>query len=414
MNSKLLDFIKKNPEDWETKINEMKINTYWDDRFPGLCIFKYQIDADFTNPICREARGIIIDTINLKIVCRPFDKFFAYNNPKAAEIDWNSATVFEKIDGTMISVWYYNAKDEKDSKWVISTQRFISADDPNCIVSDRSMTFHELFLKAIHYKSSIFDYLNPDYTYVFELVSPHNQVVIKYDKPAVCYLTTRNNETGKEIDQTKDNNKLNNLLLYKFYQPEKYALSNLDDCIEFLKKMNKNKDNIIDHVDFEGFVVVDKDFNRIKIKTIEWLILHHAFNNGVFSTDKIIPLLIEYDIDIESVIKDNPMYEVFLRYVQFKLAEIKSNLNKVIITAKRLYELYNKDLKLLGSVFSKSKYKPYIFYAIKNSVFDIDILIKEINIRYLIDLIGKYEIGTPDRELYEYLNKQLARTKEKI
>lgn len=102
----LLEFIQNHPNDWEEKLSSdpynLKISR------DGLYVmFKYnQLSSDFSNPIVREARGIIFREDNWKCVRRAFDKFFNYGEPNAAEIDWNTAKVQTKIDGSLISAWF--------------------------------------------------------------------------------------------------------------------------------------------------------------------------------------------------------------------------------------------------------------------------------------------------------------------
>ena len=94
-NSRILDYIKSHPETWEEDINGKLIRTSHDGS--RVC-FKYSSGADFSDPIVCEARGIIIDLDEMDVVCRPFDKFFNVQEQYAAEIDWDTARVLEKID----------------------------------------------------------------------------------------------------------------------------------------------------------------------------------------------------------------------------------------------------------------------------------------------------------------------------
>ena len=104
MKSRILEFIKNNPDTWEEKLNEKFIRT---NHNGDLVCFKYATEADFSDPLVCEARGIIIDVVKLVVVCWPFDKFFNVQEQYAADIDWNSARVLEKIDGSMIKLFWY-------------------------------------------------------------------------------------------------------------------------------------------------------------------------------------------------------------------------------------------------------------------------------------------------------------------
>ena len=73
MKSRILEYIKNNPDNWEQKLNKRAIHTNHRDE---LVCFKYGVEADFSDPLVCEARGIIIDIAEQKVVCWPFDKFF--------------------------------------------------------------------------------------------------------------------------------------------------------------------------------------------------------------------------------------------------------------------------------------------------------------------------------------------------
>lgn len=95
----LLEFIQNHPNDWEEKLSSDPYNLKISRDGPYV-MFKYnQLSSDFSSPIVREARGIIFREDNWKCVRRAFDKFFNYGEPNAAEVDWNTANVQEKLDG---------------------------------------------------------------------------------------------------------------------------------------------------------------------------------------------------------------------------------------------------------------------------------------------------------------------------
>ena len=116
----LLKFIKEN-NNWEYILSQnpycLKIK-----RDDGYIILSYnQIESDFYNPIVRECRGIILEEKTLIPVCVPFYKFGNYGEGYVPNIDWSSARTQEKVDGSLIKVWYHNGK------WRVSTNGTIDA-----------------------------------------------------------------------------------------------------------------------------------------------------------------------------------------------------------------------------------------------------------------------------------------------
>lgn len=99
----------KTPEDLK---EELGINFKRHTKYPNLISFKYnQIESPRNHPIVNECRGLILnEESNWDVVSFPFCRFFNAEEGHAAEIDWNTAVVQEKLDGcfsyeTVIRLW---------------------------------------------------------------------------------------------------------------------------------------------------------------------------------------------------------------------------------------------------------------------------------------------------------------------
>ena len=338
--SKILNFIKENPDNWEELINAKDIAT----KHKGdLVCFKYNsIMSDFSDPIVCESRGIIIDVKNLKVVCWPFDKFFNVQEQYAADIDWSSARVLEKIDGSLIKLYYYNGE------WVFATSSTCDAHDAN--VDRFGKKYYDIIKKAVNYNKIPFDTLDPDYTYMFELVSPESQVVINYKSTALYFLACRNNTTGEEIETS-----------IGIMKPNSYPLNSLEGCMEAVEKLNMGSD-----VTNEGFVVVDKNYHRVKIKSMAYVSLHHIKNAGF--TAKRMSELYAASIDFDELVKEFPGYTREIRFYQWQIAEFEFNVEQMIDYARSLYEEYDHDRKAVALAVKKSKYSYFGFKAIDNEL----------------------------------------------
>ena len=85
-------------------------------------LLKYDmLESDFSEPMVQEARGSIF-TFNKewKCVCHPMDKFFNYGEVYASDIDWETAKVYEKVDGSLMKLWYCDG-------WHLSTNGCVYA-----------------------------------------------------------------------------------------------------------------------------------------------------------------------------------------------------------------------------------------------------------------------------------------------
>lgn len=259
-------------EDWETLLSNAPYNLKisWDD---GFVLFKYnQINSDFNEPICLEARGLILDSLdNFKVVRMAFKKFFNLGESYAAHIDWNTAVATEKIDGSIMTVWYARGK------WRLSTNGTIDAFKAELSGAGPYKTFGELFESVL--PLSNFASCKHNFCFTFELVSPYNKIVIDYPKTKVYILSIRNLNTFKEVDDL-DMRDFSNYMAVE--RPQVYNLNNEADYRKLVEQMPEGH---------EGIVVRDAAGNRVKIKTLLYFEMHKAKNNGVITLERIVNLI---------------------------------------------------------------------------------------------------------------------------
>lgn len=325
-------------------------------------MFKYnQLSSDFSNEIVKESRGIILQQTENNAfipVCVPFFKFMNAEEPNSDldKIDWKTASVQEKVDGSLIKVWF----DNKNAKWMVSTNGTIDAFKVPLGIGG-FVTYGDLFGKATGFNSfKLFtDLLNENYTYMFELVSPYNRVVIEYNSTEIYFLGYRDNKTLQEY---LPENYL--ALSYHYHIPERYNLHTYNDV--------KNLANTLPWSQ-EGFVVCDANFNRVKIKSPEYVKAHFIRNNNVVTDEKLIEIILENEID------------EFLVYAQ--------DFKERLLFLKELKEKCINDIEE-----SISKLKPDKFSSRKE-------LAQEINTKYpqfIRSFLFKYDKTKADR--YDNLN----------
>lgn len=235
-----------------------------------------QIESDFSENIVEECRGIIFRKSDNKPVCVPFTKFYNFGETRASKIDWASAKVLEKLDGSIISLWYDN------HKWHVSTNGTIDSSTAQLQVSIvdsetryRIDNYYDLFRLAflkmkIDYQEFKLN-LNKDYTYIFELVSCYNRIVVPYKDTKLYHIGSRNNYTLMEED-----------LDIGIEKPKKYNIHTLEDCLRVAEDLPFSE---------EGYVVVDAHWNRVKIKSPAYVAAHHLKNNGVITYSRILDMI---------------------------------------------------------------------------------------------------------------------------
>lgn len=261
-NSYLARYIRSH-ENWRTELSEYPyfLKIAEEGRF---AIFNYDMTqsvsidgerkmCDFSLPEVQEARGIIIDTETLDVVCWPFRKFGNYGEYYADSIDWSTARVQEKVDGSIMKLW------NDGERWRVSTNSAITNDQP---VKFGSHSLTDLFMEAAERQHLDTDRLDPSATYIFELVSPDNLIVIGYPETAIYHIGTRSNITGEERDED-----------IGIMKPASYPLHSLDACIDAAGKLNAGG-----KVSREGYVVVDGGWNRVKVKSPDYVAVHHLLS----------------------------------------------------------------------------------------------------------------------------------------
>lgn len=219
----------------------------------GLLLFMYdQIKTDFRAAGALECRGVILnDSAPFEAVCVPFFKFFNIDERHAAEIDWSTARVFEKLDGSIIKLYFHQGK------WLVATNGTIDSRTTLLHgVDGTTKTFYDLFQDALPSK---FDWnaLNCDCTYIFELMHPEQLIVVEHERPRLVHIGTRNNKTLCESYEP----------LGFVEQAQSFSLATRDDCLAAAAQLGAEQ---------EGFVIVDKNWNRVKIKGAIYVALHHT------------------------------------------------------------------------------------------------------------------------------------------
>ena len=212
----------------------------------GMYLYRYsdKVIVPRDHPVLVKCRGLVLDGDG-NVLNYPFDRFFNPYEKESTDIDWKSAQIQEKIDGSLICVFYHN------DEWQVTTRGSFY---PNPIAdADFSLLFKELF--------NAFDKLHEDFCYMFELVTDSNRIVTWYDEDFVVLLGIRSLETLMEVPYPVVDITARGL---EVRRPRLYEAKNVEECRRLFATLRDDE---------EGFVAVDLDSNRLKLKQDSYLAL---------------------------------------------------------------------------------------------------------------------------------------------
>jgi len=318
----LRDYMNSHNE-WEKELAAAPYNLEikWDNEY---VLFKYnQFLSDFNLPLVREARGSIFKKINgiWECVCYPFNKFANWGEDYADTpyLDWDSIQVQQKVDGSLIKFWFDNGE------YHISTNGTIDAFKCEC----GDTTFGQLVLNCCRKIPNFFQSLRPSYTYMFELTSPQNQLVCNYGEEAqLWYLGCRNMVTLQEEEC--------HLKIESIKYPQLYKFESLEKCIDAAHLLDENS---------EGWVCVDKNWRRVKVKGDEYLRLNKLRGNGPVTFSRLVDIW-----------KENSLDDFLAAFPQYK--------EKVQTMVETLIEWNNKVMKIWDSLRQETNRKEFATRAL--------------------------------------------------
>lgn len=221
----------------------------------GKVSFTYhQLQAHDGDPLAQQCRGLILRESDLSLVAYPFDRFFNHGQGCAAAIDWSTAVVEDKLDGSLL-IGYY---DHLVGEWMCATRGCCEAQGE----AEPGLTFKQLAdLAAVEHGAKLFADLmslaDTGATYMFELTSPYNRIVCEYERPGLTLL-------GARVLYLPGCPEIPPELAVEELPPtiptvKTYSLTDIDSVLRMVSELHPSE--------HEGVVVKDARFNRIKVKS---------------------------------------------------------------------------------------------------------------------------------------------------
>ena len=149
-----------------------------------ISIYNYSRTCQYENKwddITKMCRGLILDKEG-NVVAKAFDKFFNHEELTLGDIPNETFEVFEKLDGSLgILFWY-------QGKWILASK--------GSFVSEQALKGKQILNQQYNV-----EVLPKGYTTVVEIIYPENRIVCDYGSDELLVvLSMVSNASGKELD----------------------------------------------------------------------------------------------------------------------------------------------------------------------------------------------------------------------
>ena len=317
-----------------------------------LTIWNYSPKVQYEklwDDITMQCRGLVTNSKG-DIVARPFKKFFNYEEHKPEDIPNEDYVVYEKMDGSLGILFYYEYElsDEKryniwfNNNYETGMERFFDSnnlpDFDNPYYEPTPKTKGEWIMatrgsftspQAIKGKEILNKYdispLRKDNTYLFEIIYPENRIVVDYgNEEKLVVLGAIHTETGDEVSDsalfTMTGLGFEVVTTYKTWG-ESYDL--------LKEEISKKK---------EGYVIRFKNGFRMKIKGDEYVRLHRILTNIS-------------NRDIWEYLKDNKPFDELLEKVPDEFNEwVKETVRDLTVRFENIDNDYNDIFNSINTI----------------------------------------------------------------
>lgn len=318
----LEEFIVNHKAKWREIITKdpfnITVKKVYEDLYDDIYMFSYpNFGADFSLSVVRACRGCVyrINEKEIIPICLPYTKFTNYGERKFDDLrhDWSSNIITEKIDGSLIKLVKYQGK----LLWFLNNSCNFDVIDTQQYHTDGTLTFKQLLERALKNKKLDEKYVLEGWTYMFELVSPNHKIVCEYSEDTLYFHGVRD-KNGVEHDVNEIEG------FDDFPKPKRAKINTYSDVLKEIEKINGHNS--------EGFVAIDKNYHRLKIKCEEYLKLHKI--RSTLQTEKqILNFYFSGNSD------DYPDYQDIITPIREKIENYRKIFNNIVKLLKELPEM---------------------------------------------------------------------------
>lgn len=309
---------------WIIRINagrKQEINVFWEAIAPYIPEdMQYKLPQPYRGKFMPPQKTSVIKRkVALKVVAIESVPVTKVNFPSGSvgfDIETTTNNYFANgvlVHNSLAQFYYYRG----NWNWATSG----NPDAAGEVGYDNGITFHKLM------STTMFDkrYLYPSMTdtnksFAFELTSPYNKIIVSHSEPDLTLLAVRNLDTLEEEDPEK--------------YAEKYGWKLVEENQMVAKHPNQVEwaTSLMDGSKQEGYVCVDKNFNRIKVKSPQYVLLHRFKSS--FSKRNL--------FEIALIREDSEVASYFPEYIE-EFNKYESDITNLINNAEELWQKY-KDI----------------------------------------------------------------------
>lgn len=223
-----------------------------------VCLNYDQIESNTSLPLVQECRSLVLELDTWEPLSWPFPRFFNLDENKTHSFDWANFETWEKLDGSLISIWNH-----KSQGWQVSTR---SVPDGSNSYNECPETFRQLLERTLLDMgtsfSTVTSFFDPGYSYTFELQTPETQVLTIVTDRKLSLLAIRSLADLQEVH-------IHDWLKGHPGFPLPSAPHYPGFTLETVRATVQTRDPLA----YEGYVLVDAQFNRIKVKSTAWVLM---------------------------------------------------------------------------------------------------------------------------------------------
>jgi T4 RnlA family RNA ligase len=208
-----------------------------------LTIYNYTAKAQFDRhwvDATLHCRGLVLDN-HYQPIAKPLPKFFNLSEYQGLLPD-GVPEIYEKLDGSLIILFHYQGQWEVASRGSFASEQAQMA---------------QVLLP--NYQAEL-DGLDREYTYLFEIIYPHNRIVVDYGSAQrLVFLAAVHTQTGAELEHPQVN------------WPDRSQTYPATTLPEWLKSIDETQAELTNH---EGFILKWPNGFRLKYKLADYVRLH--------------------------------------------------------------------------------------------------------------------------------------------